>query len=173
MHAPVLPEVRRLIDLIDYVEATERDKLKIELDYRSHRGFVVTEHDLAELPGVSLDCGDDDDPVWLRVERLAKIAPPVPADRELALWLSMRDDVGIAPSRKQEIATAGLIELRCMTVEDAPELTPSLIAVRGAWLCYYRPAAAPNLAATAVGFTHFQFRLTNHGMTRYRCGYGS
>ena len=47
MHAPVSPEIRRLIDLIDYVEATERDKQKIELDYRSHRGFVTTEEELA------------------------------------------------------------------------------------------------------------------------------
>jgi very-short-patch-repair endonuclease len=121
MHAPVAPEIRRLIDLIDYVEATERDRLKIELDYRSHRGFVATEVELVELPGVSLDCGDEDDPVWLRVDRLAKIAPAEPADRELALWLSLRDDVAVVPTLKVEIATAGLIELELLPAEDAPE----------------------------------------------------
>lgn len=42
----------RLISLIDYVEATERDRLKVELDYRSHRGFVATEDEVAGLPGV-------------------------------------------------------------------------------------------------------------------------
>lgn len=121
MHAPIPSEIRRLIDLIDYVEATERDKLKIELDYRSHRGFVTTEEELVGLPGVSLDCGDEDDPVWLRVERLAKIAPPAPVDRELALWLSLRDDVAAVPSLKPEIATAGLVELELLPAEDAPE----------------------------------------------------
>lgn len=121
MHAPASPEIRRLIDLIDYVEATERDKLKIELDYRSHRGFVTTEEELAGLPGVSLNCGDEDDPVWLRVERLVKIAPPAPADRELALWLSLRDDVAVLPSLKVEIATAGLIELELLPADKVPE----------------------------------------------------
>ncbi len=121
MDAAVSPEIRRLIDLIDYVEATERDKLKIELDYRSHRGFVTTEEELAVLPGVSLDCGDEDDPVWLRVERLAKISPPAPTDRELVLWLSLRDDVAVVPSLKSEIATGGLIDLELLPAEDAPE----------------------------------------------------
>lgn len=121
MDAPVAPEIRRLIDLIDYVEATERDKLKIELDYRRHNGFVATEEEVGGLPGVSLDCGDEEDPIWLRVDRLARIAPPVPADRELALWLSLRDDVAAVPFLKAEVATAGLIELRCIAAEDAPE----------------------------------------------------
>lgn len=113
--------IARLINLIDYVEATERDKLKIELDYRSHRGFVTTEEELTGLPGVSLDCGDEDDPVWLRVERLAKVAPPAPTDRELTLWLSLRDDVAAGPSLKPEIATAGLIDLKLLPAEEAPE----------------------------------------------------
>lgn len=120
MPAPVAPEIR-LIGLIDYVEATERDRLKVELDYSSHRGFVTVGEEIAGLPGVSLDCGDEDDPVWLRVERLAKIAPPAPTDRELALWLSLRDDVAIAPSLKPEIATSGLVELELLAAEDAPE----------------------------------------------------
>lgn len=122
MSAAVAPYIRRLIDLIDYVEATERDKLKIELDYRSHRGFVTTEEELAGLPGVSLDCGDENDPVWLRVERLAKIMPPTPTDRELALWLTLRDDVTFMPMLKAEIATAGLIELELLPAEEASEL---------------------------------------------------
>ncbi|MGZ0071970.1 DUF3320 domain-containing protein [Sphingobium limneticum] len=122
MHAPVLPtpEIRRLIDLIDYVEATERDRLKVELDYRGHRGFAATEEDLAGLPGVSLNCGDDEEPIWLRVERLTKAAPPNPLDQELANWVSMRDDVAAVPSLKSEIATSGLIELELLSPADAP-----------------------------------------------------
>lgn len=54
----------RLLDLIDYVEATERDRLKVIFDFRDHAGFRATEAELADLPGVSLDCGVEGDPIW-------------------------------------------------------------------------------------------------------------
>lgn len=111
----------RLLDLIDYVEATERDRLKVVFDFRDHVGFRATEAELADLPGVSLNCGAEDDPIWLRVERLAKVSPPAPADPELALWVSYRDDVGAMPALKTDIVTAGLIELGLLDDSDAPE----------------------------------------------------
>lgn len=123
MDAALSPEIRRLIDLIDYVEATERDKLKIELDYRSHRGFVTTEEELAGLPGVSLDCGDEDDPVWLRVERLAKIAPPAPAaiDAGLAPWVQLRDDPTIMPQLRDEVPASHLKDAGSLPEDDVRE----------------------------------------------------
>ncbi len=98
----------RLLDLIDYVEATERDRLKVVFDFRDHVGFRATEAELVGLPGVTLDCGAESDPIWLRVERLAKVPPPAPIDPELALWVLYRDDVAATPALKTEIATSGL-----------------------------------------------------------------
>lgn len=123
MHAPAAPQIRRLIDLIDYVEATERDKLKVELDYRSHRGFVATEDDLSVLPGVTLDCGSEDDPVWLRVARLAKAPPPEPGsvDASLAPWLSLRDDPEVEPRLKPELPASLLKEVGSLPETDERE----------------------------------------------------
>ncbi|MBU6207692.1 MAG: hypothetical protein KGQ42_08400 [Alphaproteobacteria bacterium] len=42
----------RLLSLIDYVEATERDKLKTVLAVAQHKGFNYAEADLANLPSV-------------------------------------------------------------------------------------------------------------------------
>lgn len=53
MTAPLNPPVSRLIALIDYVEATERDRLKIELDYRNHKGFASAFEELDGLPSVA------------------------------------------------------------------------------------------------------------------------
>ena len=108
MTAPLNSPVSRLIALIDYVEATERDRLKIELDYRNHKGFASSFEELDGLPGVALDCGDDSDPIWLKVDRLAKVAPPSPEDPELALWASIRDDVESRPTLKQSVSGASL-----------------------------------------------------------------
>lgn len=122
MTAPLNSPVSRLIALIDYVEATERDRLKIELDYRNHKGFASSFEELDGLPGVALDCGDDTDPIWLRVDRLAKVAPPNPEDPELALWASIRDDVGSPPTLKQSVSGASLVQLGLLSEEDAPDI---------------------------------------------------
>lgn len=122
MTAPLNSPVSRLIALIDYVEATERDRLKIELDYRNHKGFASSFEELDGLPGVALDCGDDSDPIWLKVDRLAKVAPPSPEDPELALWVSIRDDVESRPTLKQSVSGASLVQLGFLSEEDAPDI---------------------------------------------------
>lgn len=121
MHAPVAPEIRRLINLIDYVEATERDKLKTVFDYVDHKGFRKTGAELDGMPGVALDVGRDDDPIWLRVDRLQKKAPPAAEDAELAVWLTYRDDPKSEPRLKTEVAGAVLVEAGLIPAEDAPE----------------------------------------------------
>lgn len=122
MTAPINSPVSRLVSLINYVEVTEGDRLKIELDYRNHKGFAASFEELDGLPGVALDCGDDSDPIWLRVERLAKVAPPSPEDPELALWASIRDDVESRPTLKQSVSGASLVQLGLLSEEDAPDI---------------------------------------------------
>lgn len=114
--------VSRLIDLIDYVEATERDRLKIELDFRSHKGFAVAFEELSDLPGVALNGGDESDPTWLKVDRLNKTTPPTPEDPELALWASIRDDVESRPTLKQSVSGGSLVQLGLLSEEDAPDI---------------------------------------------------
>jgi very-short-patch-repair endonuclease len=121
MHAPVAPEIHRLIDLIDYVEATERDKLKTVFDYVDHKGFRKTGAELDGMPGVALDIRRDDDPIWLRVDRLQKKAPPAADDAELAVWLTYRDDPKSEPRIKTEVLGAVLVEAGMIPAEDAPE----------------------------------------------------
>jgi hypothetical protein len=122
MTEPLNSPVSRLIALIDYVEATERDRLKIELDYRNHKGFASSFEELDGLPGVALDCGDETDPIWLRVNRLAKVTPPTPEDPELALWVTIRDDVESRPTLKQSVSGASLVQLGLLSEEDVPDL---------------------------------------------------
>jgi hypothetical protein len=108
----------RLLDLIEYIEATERDRLKVLFDYRDHVGFRAIPAEIAMLPGVGLNCGTEDDPVWLRVDRLAKIAPPTPTDPEVEIWASYKDDVNSTPSLKSEVAISGLVELELLDPTD-------------------------------------------------------
>lgn len=110
----------RIIDLISYVEATERDKLKTVLDVAQHKGFLYSEADLAGLPGVILNRTLLDDVIWMQVDRLAKRPPPLPDDLELRCWLPLRDTPDVPPKLASEISGHLLIEAGLIPAEDAP-----------------------------------------------------
>ncbi|NNM78623.1 AAA family ATPase [Sphingomonas sp. ID1715] len=105
----------RLKQLLDYVAATERDKLAIPTEVAAEKGFRTTGAELMMLPGVHLNGGADGDPLWVRVERLAKVRPPRLADAELGAWTEVADDPDKKPAIKGEalraaLRAAGLIE---------------------------------------------------------------
>lgn len=96
-------EVDRLLSLLDYVEATERDRLPTAIDMASYRGFRRGADEIILLPGVLINVRGDDDHVWLNVERLVRLAPPLPGDAELRAWIDLADDVTIKPALRSEI----------------------------------------------------------------------
>jgi len=98
--------VARMIDLIDYVVSVEKDKLKIVTDVTEHRAFHRTHYELAHLPGVHFNAVDGADTAWLKVERLAKIAPPVPSDPLLAAWAVLPDDPDKEPHLRENLSAA-------------------------------------------------------------------
>ena len=107
----------RMSDLIDYVIAVEKDKLKTVTDVSDHKGFHRTHDELAGLPGVTFNRVDGNDVAWLQVERLTKLAPPIPEHPLLAPWIVLSDDPATQP-RLRESLTAGECQRAGIPVED-------------------------------------------------------
>lgn len=101
----------RMLALIDYVIAVEKDKLKPITDVAEHKGFHRASHELLSLPGVALNRVDGDDVAWLRVERLGKALPPQPADPSLAIWINLPDDPDRRPTLRGCVQAQDLIDL--------------------------------------------------------------
>ncbi|WP_240500008.1 AAA domain-containing protein [Sphingomonas montana] len=110
----------RLLALIDYVEATERDRMAIVTDVADYRGLRADGADVARMPGVRVDARTDDDPVWLSVDRLARHAPSPPAEPELALWIDQPDDVDTRPTLHAARPAAALRKAGLVATADLP-----------------------------------------------------
>jgi very-short-patch-repair endonuclease len=123
----MVAERERLTSLIDYVEATERDRLSIALDVADHRGFRRNGDDLIKLPGVAVNLVGTDDSIWLSVDRLSRCPAPVPGDAELRAWLDSVDDPAKPPTLKAELSRA-LLEGLGFLPADAPEEGPVQLA---------------------------------------------
>jgi len=98
----------RLKELVDYVAATERDRLAIPTEVSGERGFRATAAELMMLPGIVLNGGGAGDPVWISIDRLTKTKPPRLGDPELAVWADLADDPDKRPALKKEAAVAAL-----------------------------------------------------------------
>ncbi|HYZ48884.1 MAG TPA: AAA domain-containing protein, partial [Sphingomonas sp.] len=123
----------RLKELIDYVAATERDKLAIPTDIAGERGFRAMGAELVKLPGVHLNGGGEGDPLWASIDRLAKSKPPRPGDVELAVWADVPDEADKKPSLKSEAPVAALRGAGLMSDDEAADepVTIALSAYAG------------------------------------------
>jgi hypothetical protein len=100
---------QKLIGLLDYVEQVVRldERVAIRLsEYRLPDGttFAVGKKDTQNLPGVRHDHRDEEGPVWLEVERLARKEPPAPPE-DIAEWIVLSAD----PARSPEIRSERLV----------------------------------------------------------------
>jgi hypothetical protein len=67
----------RLNGLLDYVEALVKLDERVATRLSQHKladgsQFILHEHELSGLPGLTLDSSDTDGAVWLRMQRLQR-----------------------------------------------------------------------------------------------------
>ena len=81
MQGPLTSEDRiaatRLNGLLDYVEALVKLDERVATRLSQHKladgsQFILHEHELSGLPGLTLDSSDTDGAVWLRMQRLQR-----------------------------------------------------------------------------------------------------
>lgn len=100
---------QRLVGLFDYIEHVVRLDERVALrvsEYRLPDGstFAISKSDTHDLPSVRHDLRDEEGPVWLEVERLARREPPRPP-KEIADWVVLSAD----PSRIPETRTHRIV----------------------------------------------------------------
>ena len=97
---------KKLIGLLDYVEQVVRldERVAFRLsEYRLPDGttFAVAKSDTQNLPGIRHDHRDDEGPVWLEVERLARKEPPAPP-ADIVEWVIVPADPARLPEARAE-----------------------------------------------------------------------
>lgn len=92
----------RFVGLLNYVDALVKLDERVPHRVSQHKlpdgsSFIVHEHELSKLPGVLLNKADDEGPVWLRIQRLQRTAPPsIPENLEA--WVNESDDPAEPPA---------------------------------------------------------------------------
>lgn len=128
----------RFEELLNYVNALVKLDERVPHRLSQHKlpdgsSFVVHEHELSKLPGVTLNKVDDEGPVWLRIQRLQRTASPI-VPENLEAWVIGSDDPvepptlneavheRISQSAKDELITAGRLRAEDCSAVDSIEL---------------------------------------------------
>lgn len=130
--------VKRLDGLLGYVEQLVKLDENPATRLSQHKladgsQFILHQHEIAGLPGIAFDTGDEDSPIWLRIERLQRKRPPEIANHCVE-WI----EISVDPSNLcsiRETRHIRLIEAEkdrlIETGEARPEdCTPSLKATQ-------------------------------------------
>ncbi len=96
----------KLVGLLDYVEQVVRLDERVALRVSEYKlvdgsSIVIQEDDTRNLPAVCHDLRDEDVPVWLEVERLARRQPPEPPT-DIADWIKVPADPARVPEAKSD-----------------------------------------------------------------------
>jgi very-short-patch-repair endonuclease len=120
--------VRRLSGLLDYVEALVKLDERPATRLAQHKladgsQFILHQHELAGLPGITFDFSDPDGPIWLRMERLQRTTPPEIAE-DCRAWLDIPNDP-FKPPLIREIRHLRVLEDEKKRLIEAGEARPN------------------------------------------------
>jgi very-short-patch-repair endonuclease len=117
--------VRRLDGLLDYVEALVKLDERPAMRLAQHKladgsQFNLHQHELAGLPGITLDFSDADGPIWLCIKRLQRTAPP-PVSAECQPWIEVSNDP-VKPPIIREVRHLRMPEIEMTRLAAAGEV---------------------------------------------------
>jgi very-short-patch-repair endonuclease len=118
----------RLGSLLDYVEALVKldEQVPTRLaQYKLPDGsqFILHQHEISGLPGIKCDFAEEDGPVWMRLQRLQRLAPPA-IEPDLANWLGISNDP-TKPPVFRDVLHKRVPEAECQSLIEAGEVRPT------------------------------------------------
>jgi hypothetical protein len=124
-------EHQRLQSLIEFAQASAALKGSPVSDAGNHL-FCEYEHALTGLPSVHINPSNEDDEVWIAVERLHESPPPTISQDLLGVWLELSNSPNKEPTLKLSIEMKKLIEKGIVeeNEEQNNEDVPTLILLQ-------------------------------------------
>ncbi len=117
-------EKDRLLALIEFAQQSARLRGKPAPTVSSHGRYSLFEHEIQGLPGIRLNTTgpEDDDEIWLIVERLHETRPPEVTNAVLLPWMKMTQGPLEEPQLRETTDGASLIKAGTHhSAENPPE----------------------------------------------------
>ncbi|MDP0589468.1 MAG: AAA domain-containing protein [Candidatus Endonucleobacter bathymodioli] len=93
----------RLDELLDYVHHVGRLNQKPVFRIEEYKQLTIWEHELKGKIGIQHNIVDDDGvSIWLRIERLKRLAPP-PISEQIKEWVAVGNDPESSPQIKEKL----------------------------------------------------------------------
>jgi len=112
----------RLLSLLNFAKESILLRTKPAASLSQSGLFVLLEDEIVGLPGVHLNVDDDDDEVWLKIERLSEIAAPLLDSELLRTWIRVESSPTTEPHLLRQVELEGQEEpeegLRALRLDE-------------------------------------------------------
>ena len=111
----------RLASLIDFCHQSARLRGRPAATIDSHGQFALHEHELQGLPGVHLNPSrvDDDDELWLAIDRLHETRSPAVTSQWLQPWIEVTQNPDSTPTLRASLRGSALIAAKTHSAEGS------------------------------------------------------
>ena len=103
-------ERERLLSLIEFAQESARLKINPVSEVIKYGIFNLFEHQLLGLPGIQFNKCNDEDEIWLSIERLWESKAPTPTDNLLGMWIDLSNNPDKNPTLKSSIESGKINE---------------------------------------------------------------
>ena len=119
----------KLIDLVDYVGKMVKLGEKPVYSVRDYNNLIFQEEQFKNKIGITHDQTDENGPIWLSIERLKRIDPPMPPET-IEPWISVSRDSSAYPSieklKVETVSKKKAEEYLDAGLADSKDIQPSL-----------------------------------------------
>ena len=120
----------RLLSLIEFSQQSARLRGKPAATVAAHGLFALYEHEIQGLPGIRINVNgpENEDEIWLAVERLHEMRPPDVASAALRPWAQMTMEPTEEPQLREAADGASLIAAgtHCSSVKPPEQGKPAI-----------------------------------------------
>lgn len=124
--------IERLQALLEFAKQSALLRATPPQNIAQHKDFYKFEDKIRALPGLHLNVQENEfDEIWLRLERLHEVRPPVPQSELVGLWIELSNSPLNEPKLRSKVERVKLVEIGALPAnaeleEDRP-ISPDVL----------------------------------------------
>lgn len=134
--------------MLEYLEHWDKLNRVPIFDVVAHQGLSLWQNDIFQLPGISFNTADAGGEIWMAIDRLRPVKPPLPPE-EISPWIVVSEDPANEPHRRESLPSPSEPDAIENFDDDLNREIEFTIYLEGQW-AYWSATELPRRKSIAI-----------------------